>query len=98
MERLARHLADRDFADKPDQQALANATKEGGHLSSDLLNDSTKKDQMATIIRRVHDKLETEYQVTLESKRLQDAQREDCPPAYRQLVNKYYEALSEAAK
>ena len=98
MERLAGHLADRDFADKPDQDFLSKSTKNSGTLADDLLKDRAKKNEMATVVRRVRDKLEAEYQVTLDSKRLQDAQRDDCPPAYRQLVNKYYEALSEAGK
>jgi hypothetical protein len=98
LERLTRHLADRDFAEKSDQQALSVASKDQGSLANELLKDANAKHRLATIIRRVHDKLEAEYQVTLESKRLQDAQREDCPPAYRQLVNKYYEALAETVK
>ena len=62
------------------------------------MKDKNKKNEIATVVRRVRDKLEAEYKVTLDSKRLQDAQRDDCPPSYRQLVNKYYEALSEAGK
>jgi hypothetical protein len=98
MERLNRHLADRDFVEKPEQKALADATRGGSGFADEVLKDQAAKDRLATIVRRVHDKLEAEYQVTLESKRLSDAQREDCPPAYRQLVNKYYEALAETAK
>ncbi len=97
LERLARHLSDRDFAEKKDQDYLSKAAADG-RLGPELENDKAKRNEVAVIVRRVKDKLETEYQVTLESKKLAEAQREDCPPSYRQMVNKYYEALSETAR
>jgi len=98
MERLARHLSDRDFAEKQDRDYLADITKKSDTLTDEMLNNDKKRHEMATVVRRVRDKLEAEYQMTLDAKRLQDAQREDCPPNYRQMVNRYYEALSEAAR
>ncbi|MCL2646719.1 MAG: hypothetical protein FWD61_06905 [Phycisphaerales bacterium] len=98
MERLSRHLADRDFAEKPDRDYLANAAQNPTSLTDEMLSNSNKRNELATVVRRVRDKLEAEYQTTLDAKRLQDAQREDCPPNYRQMVNKYYEALAETSK
>ena len=47
---------------------------------------------------RVHDRLEAEYESALSAKRLFQAQREECPPRYRPLVNRYFEVLSELSE
>ena len=52
----------------------------------------------ARVTQRVSDKLEAAYQATLDAKRLFAAQREECPPQYRRLVNQYFEALSKQEK
>ena len=47
--------------------------------------------------KRVHDKLEADFEVAVSAKALFQAQREECPPQYRPLVNRYFEALSEVS-
>jgi hypothetical protein len=98
MARLAQHLQDRDFAAHEDVNAIRQAGGKAGQLDAARPDDKRKLDDLATLLRRVGDKLETEYETSLEAKKLMAAQREECPPSYRQLVNKYYEALSEAGK
>jgi hypothetical protein len=98
MARLAQHLQDRDFAAHEDVNAIQQASGKTEQLGVDKPDDKRKLEDLAALVRRVGDKLETEYETTLQAKKLMAAQREECPPSYRQLVNKYYEALSEAGK
>jgi hypothetical protein len=98
MARLAQHLQDRDFAAHEDVNAIQAGANKAGQLGVEKPDDKRKLDDLASLVRRVGDKLEAEYETTLEAKKLMAAQREECPPSYRQLVNKYYEALSEAGK
>ena len=95
MERFAAHLENRQFVDKKDSDALKKHTQDPGGLAKTLKEDNAKREELGLLVRRVRNKLETEYKAQLDSKRLVAAQREECPPAYRSLVNKYYEALSQ---
>ena len=98
LERFAAHLENRNFAQKSDTDFLSGQTRDVTALTGDLQNDSPRRTELGAVVRRVKNKLEDEYQAQLDSKRLMAAQREDCPPAYRHLVNKYYEALSQVKK
>lgn len=93
LQRLADHVANRDFADKKDTKILADEAKTGQQLSDKLQKDPDKLNELAGVVRQVRTHLEAEFHAQLEAQRLMAAQREDCPPAYRHLVNKYFEAL-----
>jgi hypothetical protein len=59
-------------------------------------NEEPQKELLAAV-RRTRNKLEAEYESTLAAKTLFSAQREECPPGYRRMVNQYFEALSKGA-
>ncbi len=98
MERFAQHLENRDFASREEIGEIRKAAASPRPFSTERPDDKRNLDEIGTVVRRVRDKLEAEYQATLENKKLMAAQREECPPNYRQLVNKYYEALANEAK
>ena len=100
--RLARQLAARDFA-KGDQafaqdiNTLQQMVQDPAKMRADL----TKKpeaERLASVTARLSDKLEAAYEADLQARKLFAAQREECPPQYRHLVNAYFEALSKQAK
>jgi hypothetical protein len=62
-----------------------------------VVDEKTLKD-VAEIIARISNKLEAEMEAKTEAKKLFASQREECPPSYRQLVNKYFEALAEVSR
>jgi len=99
MQRLAAHLDNRQFVEKKDAETLARRTQDSVALARVLQEENNpKREELAALIRRVRNKLEADYQAQLDSKRLVAAQNEECPPAYRHLVNKYYEVLSQEKK
>ena len=60
---------------------------------------AAKRDPQLEVLReaagRVHEKLLADYEDTANASMLFQAQREECPPQYRSLVNRYFEALSK---
>jgi len=99
---LAAQLAARDFAGKDhdfahDIATLAHTVQVPAQLANDL-KKVTARDDLANLTGRLSNKLEAAYAADLASKRIFDAQREACPPQYRQLVNAYFEALSKQPK
>jgi hypothetical protein len=98
LDRFAAHLENRQFVEKKDTDALKNETRDASSLTRKLQEDNPKREELANLVRRAKNKLESEYQAQLDAKRLMAAQKEECPPAYRHLVNKYYEALSQVKK
>ena len=96
--RFANHVADRGFAAPADLERLQRAAEKPEALARRLAREERQRRELLDVVRRVRNKLEAEYQATLAAKTLFDAQREDCPPAYRPLVNRYFEALSQSEK
>ena len=99
-DRLAQQLAARDFARgnqafAEDVAAFQGMVKDRPKLATELENLSATPDRLAALTRRVSDRLEAAHAATLAAKRVFAAQREECPPQYRQLVNRYFEALSK---
>ena len=101
--RLARQLAARELrkGDKEytqDVQKLQDLLKNPDKLSTELEKATEATDKLAGVTARISNKLEAELQANIEAKRLFDAQREECPPEYRQFVNRYFEVLSTRGK
>ena len=102
-QRLADQLAARDFAkdDKgfaEDIHAFQGATTNPKKLAKELETLKSTPDELNALTQRVADRLEAAHEATLAAKRLFAAQREECPPQYRELVNRYFEALSKQGK
>lgn len=92
--RLARHLQAREFVGTEAQQALNAALKQvqEGDLRADKAEPAARA--LSGSVEKVRSELETAWTKLLENKKLFSAQREDCPPQYRPLVNQYFETLS----
>src|SRR5690606_32515372 len=102
LQRLARQLQTRDFSNGNEEfaknaEALVGATGRRD-LSDELKAVPASVTELAKVTERLQDHLEDEYQTLLRSKQLFAAQREECPPQYRPLVNQYFESLSAGAQ
>ena len=67
-------------------------------LEKRLAVDPKLLKDVSGIVERISEKLEAETEVKTEAGKLFSSQREECPPAYRQFVNQYFEALSQMAR
>ena len=102
-ERLKEQLAARDFSRgneeaKQDFDAFQQKVQKRKQLTDELEDMSKAPDEVARLTARVSDRLEAASEANVVAKRLFAAQREECPPQYRQLVNRYFEALSKQEK
>jgi len=95
--RLTRQLGARDFGLSQDVPLLQRVAQDVA-LEAKLVTDPATQKRLQEIMARVTDKLEAELEATAKAKRVLSAQQEECPPQYRHLVNKYYEALSRRRK
>ena len=93
---LAKHLENRDFVPERDTQYLRRTADRPQRLGREMATLEPKRREVLRVVRRVRNRLEAQYESKLQAKKLFAAQREECPPQYRHLVNKYYEALSQA--
>jgi len=91
---LVEHMENREFGKKEDREKLKELAKDP-QLQKKLEEDEKKLDEMKDVVARIKNKLEEEYDTKMTGQRLFSAQREECPPEYRNLVNKYYESLSQ---
>ena len=96
--RLAKHVANRDLADQKDAAALGKLAVNPSRLATDLAASRQKLTALTEIVQRISNHIEAEMQAKIDAEKLFSAQREECPPQYRDLVNKYYEALSKVKK
>ena len=94
---LARHLEQRRFA-ADEAREIKRLTENYDAMPKVLASDEAKREELLAIVRRIGGKLMAELDAKLEAERLKDFQREECPPQYRPLVNKYYELLGQSVK
>ncbi len=95
--RLERHVRRRDYADDEDVNVLRRIAQDE-NLDKKLATDEYTQKRLRDIVARVSDRLEAELEATTKAKQSLAAQREECPPRYRLLVNKYFEALSKRGR
>ncbi len=93
LDQLRRHSQARKFLSEPVQRRLETYAAEPA-VPRLAARDDAKAMELLDTVRRAHVELETAYQSHLAARRLFSAQREECPPQYRHLVNRYFEALS----
>jgi hypothetical protein len=94
---LGRHLEQRRFA-AAEAREIRRLTENYDTLPKVLASDEAKREELLAVIRKIGGKLMAELDAKLEAERLKDFQREECPPQYRPLVNKYYELLGQSVK
>ena len=83
----------------PEEAAqLKRIAEDPNVLAKVLPSEEAKCEELMGIVRQVGAKLAAELEARLQAERLKDFQREECPPQYRPMVNKYYEILSQSAK
>ena len=67
-------------------------------LEKRLRVDPKLLQEVGGIVARISSKLESEIQAKTEAKKMFSSQREECPPEYRQFVNRYFEELSQVPR
>jgi hypothetical protein len=96
LKRFTEHVEQRDFGEQADRKELEKY--EDDQTRRQALEQDQERKELGRLVTRMRDRLEAEYQATLRAKKLYSAQRQQCPPKYRHLVNQYYEKLSEMNK
>ena len=81
--------------DQVDQ--LKQMTVDKAELEKKLAVDPKFVHDVSDLVGNIGDKIEAEMEAKTEASKLFSSQREECPPIYRQFVNKYFEALSQVA-
>lgn len=92
--RLGRHLERRRFTPAEAEQ-IRKAAEDPDRLAAVLASEEATRAELLGVVRQVGGKLMAELAAKLEAERLKGFQREECPPQYRPLVNRYYELLSQ---
>ena len=64
-------------------------------LEKKLAVDPKFLQDVSGLVESISGKIEAELDAKTEASKLFSSQREECPPSYRQFVNKYFEALSQ---
>jgi len=95
LQRLAATLDNRELVSQKDVDTLKEMSMDKAELEKRLAVDPKLLKDASDIVARISDKLEAEAQAKTEAGKLFSSQREECPPAYRQFVNQYFEALSQ---
>jgi hypothetical protein len=80
-----------------DVDRLKEMTMDKAELEKRLAVDPKLQRNGSDLVARISDKIEAERAAKAEAGKLFSSQREECPPNYRQFVNKYFEALSQVA-
>ena len=91
------HLENRQLVPE-ESRPLKTVAQNPDTLAQQVYADAEKRADLLRVMRRVSNKLEAEIEAKTEAERLRDFQREECPPQYRHMVNKYYEVLSQSGK
>jgi hypothetical protein len=76
---------------------LKEMSMDKSELEKRLAVDPKFLQDASDLVGSISNKIEAEIQAKAEAGKLFSSQREECPPKYRQLVNKYFEALSQLA-
>ncbi len=92
---LTSALDNRQLLSQDQVDQLKQLTLDKGELEKKLAVDPKFVHDTLDIVGRISNKIEGEIEAKSEASKLFSSQREECPPSYRQLVNKYFEALSQ---
>ena len=95
--RLARRLEQDKLAEAPVAGQIKGLAEQNDKTFQEMFKDAqkTKLDGYLKSVKGVASHLEGKLESTLKAKRLSAAQREQTPAQYRDMVNKYYEALAK---
>jgi len=96
--RLASGLDNRDLVPQSEVERLKEMSLDKSELEKRLAVDPKALKNLSDLVARIRNKLEAEIEAKTEANKLFSSEREECPPVYRQLVNKYFEALSQVPR
>jgi hypothetical protein len=74
---------------------IVKISEDEDELAKSLLTDPENLEKVIGIINNISDRYEAELEAIRSGKKIFASQREECPPTYRQFVNKYFQVLSE---
>lgn len=88
-------IDNRQIVPQDDVERLKEMGMDKSELEKRLAVDPKFLQDISALVGSINDKIEAEMQAKAEAGKLFTSQREECPPNYRQFVNKYFEALSQ---
>ncbi|MDD5350295.1 MAG: hypothetical protein PHQ12_08810 [Chthoniobacteraceae bacterium] len=95
---LAAALDDRGIVSQQEVDKIKEISKDKDELEKSLLADPKLIKDISAIVASISGKLEKETSAMDSASKLFSFQRQECPPSYRQFVNKYFDALSEGGR
>jgi len=87
----------RQLVAQSDVDLLKQMTMDKAELEKRLMVDPKFLQDVSGLVGSISSKIEAELEAKTKAGKLFSSQREECPPSYRQFVNKYFEALSQVA-
>jgi hypothetical protein len=97
LNQLTAAVDNRDLVPQDEAEQLKQMTMDKSELEKKLAVDPKFLQDVTGIVGRISDKIEAEIAAKSAAGKLYSSQREECPPNYRQFVNKYFEVLSQGA-
>lgn len=95
---LATGLDQRQLVPQNEVDLLKQMSLDKAELEKRLAVDPKFLKDVSEVVAGISGKIEAEMEAKTEAKKLFSSQREECPPAYRQFVNKYFEVLSQISR
>jgi hypothetical protein len=94
---LASVIDNRQLVPQNDVDQLKQMSMDKSELEKRLAVDPKFLQDVSALVGDINGKIEAELEAKAQAGKLFSSQREECPPNYRQFVNKYFEALSQVA-
>jgi hypothetical protein len=96
LSQLSAVIDNRQIVAQNDSDQLKQMTEDKSQLEKRLATDPKFQGDVSSLVSTIAEKIEAELRAKAEAGKLYSSQREECPPEYRQFVNKYFEDLSRA--
>jgi hypothetical protein len=94
LSQLSNVVDNRQIVSQDEADRLRQASADEAALEKRLTTDPKFLADLSQLVDSVANKIAAELRATTEAGKLYSSQREECPPEYRQFVNKYFEDLS----
>lgn len=96
--RLTAGIDNRQLVPQEEIDRLKEMSMDKNELEKRLAIDPKFLEQVSDVVAGISNKIEAEMEAKTEARKLFSSQREECPPAYRQFVNQYFEVLSQVGR
>ena len=94
LSQLSAVIDNRQIVAQNDSDQLKQMTTDKSQLEKRLATDAKFQSDLSALVSTIAEKIQAELRAKAEAGKLYSSQREECPPEYRQFVNKYFEDLS----